>query len=296
MRPILSLLESTRLYLLVYTLPYALLWLRSGPGETFVADGSGETHVVGLGGAGVLLVIAHAALVLLHATTLDARTLWAGGRPRLALARDADEWIPPVVEFTRIAAAGALVVVTIPLLFLATWPALLVVLFAAGILLLTGGVAEEGRPARMLFAEILWPLAMLILPLAVFSGLADAREAPLTPGAVSATTLGVLALCAYVLLCLIRDLPADAGEGRPTLATALGRAGATVVLFAVLAAFVVIGAHGAGAGRWPWAVGALAGVAAMVALWAVADDAEEIAPTLWTIANLALAFILLAGD
>ncbi len=268
MRAVLTVLESTRLYLLAFTLPYALVW----------AEGDGRA----------LLVIAFALLILLHGSSLDARALLENARPRLGLTRDRDLWSPALIDRTRALSAALVALVIVLLLFVSVWGAVVVAVALGLNLAFSAWNPPRARRVRMMFAEILWPGFMLIVPMIVFAWVLGRPEGGAIPGQ-AATGVGALTLATYVLLCEIRDASLDAGKGRHTLATLLGRQVATLVLFLVLAALLVSATRGVDVGLWPWWVPAIAGIASMVALWSVAADAIDGVPTLWTAAALVIA-------
>jgi hypothetical protein len=268
MRGAMSILESTRLYLLAFTLPYAAAW----------ADGDGKT----------LLTIAFSLLVIFHGTSLDTRAILESARPRLGLTRDRDLWNPPLIDRTRSIVAALLALVTVLLLFVSFRGAVAVALAAGIMLAFSAWNPPRAGRVRMMFAEILWPGFMLIVPMILFSWiLREDADAPVVGQA--ATGVGALMLAGYVLLCEIRDAALDAGKGRHTLATVLGRNLCTMVLFLVLAALLITTTRGVGLGLWPWWAPAIAGIAALVTLWSVAADAIDGVPPLWTAAALVIA-------
>jgi len=269
MRAVMTILESVRIPVRALTVPYAFAW----------ADGPGKP----------LLVLAFGLLILLHLSLFDTRTILAGARPRLGLTRDRDLWSPAIIDRAR-AIAGVLIGLIVVLLLFVSFGGAVVVAIAAGlVLLMTGGVSRRAERWRMLFAEVLWPALMLIVPMGLFSWILADRGVDTVGSGRAATGVGALVLAAYVLLCQVRDQRLDTGQGQRTLATIIGRGGATLVLFLVLAALLIVSARGAGMGMWEWWPAAIAGIASLVAIWSVASEAIDGAPSMWAAAGFVIA-------
>ncbi len=278
MRAIIRLLESTRLYLLVFTLPPALVW--------FGFAGNADA---GIGAAGILLVAAHALLVLFHVTSFDASTLAWGASPRLGMTGDREHWEPGLVDRVRMVYAALTGLIVAVLFFAAIfspvsfWWVLLVLgaLILVGVL--TGGADRPSRRWRMMFAEVLWPGLMLIVPL-VLAGwlLGDGDVGRRSP---AVTGVSSLLLAGYVVLCLLRDEALDFGEGQRTLATVLGRGGAAVVLFLLLCTLLVVTSRGTEFGWWGWPVAAVSGVAGLAAMWGLAARDGEGMVGIWVLGS-----------
>lgn len=284
MSPILRVLESTRLYLLVFTLPPAMVWFGMG-GTT--------SEGVGFGAAGFLLVFAHSLLVLFHVTSFDAATLSWGGVPRLGMTGDRDHWDPDLVDRARMVYAALVGLVTAVLLF-ASWRSALVVLIALILIgWLTGGATKRSRKWRLLFAEVLWPGLMLLVPMVLAGWLVAARHAGLAELSPPVTGLFALLLAGYVLMCLVRDEALDLGEGQRTLTVALGRGGAVVVLFLLLSALMIVSSRGVEMGWWGWPVAAVSGVAGLAGLWGVAARDGEGMTGVWVLGVLVIGIAVL---
>ena len=270
MRRLMALLQSTRVYLALFTVPPAAMWIAAGD--------AGES---GLGAAGPLLLVAHTLLVLVHATGFDSATMAAGGSPRLALSRDEDLFWPEVSSVMRWLAAAATVVVA--LLMVVSRPmGAVVVLVALGLVMgLTGGATGASRRFRLMFAEVLWPALMLIVPMMIVGAL---RTTAMVPGAVSVTMVFALALSVYVVLCEVRDQPLDAGQGVRTLATVAGRSVATVLLFLALAASILVATRAATMEYWHWSAPGVVALASLVCIWSLPSRNEDAAPAMWMLA------------
>lgn len=286
MNPISRVLESTRLYLLVFTLPPAMVWFGLG------GEGSGG---VDFRTAGLLLVIAHSLLVLFHVTSFDAATLNWGGVPRLGMTGNRDHWDPDLVDRARMVYAALIGLVTAVLLF-ANWRSALVVLIALILVgWLTGGATKTSRRWRLLFAEVLWPGVMLLAPMVLAGWLVGARHGGLGTLSPPVTGLFAILLAGYVLMCLVRDESLDLGEGQNTVAVALGRGGAAVVLFLLLSALMVVSSRGVDMGWWGWPVAAVSGVAGLAGLWGVAAREGEGMTGVWVLGVLVIGVSVVWG-
>ena len=293
MSPILRVLESTRLYLLVLTLPPALVWFGYAGGE----GAPGET---GIGAAGVLLVAAHCLLVLFHATSFDAATLAWGATPRLGMTGDREHWDPGLVDRSRMVYAALTGLVVTVLAFasifssgVSFWWVIIVLGALVLVGVLTGGADRASRKWRMMFIEVLWPGLMLVMPLILAGWLEGEGELGRRSPAV--TGVSCLLLAGYVVLCLVRDEALDLGENERTLATVLGRGGGAVVLFLLLSALIVATSRGVEMGWWGWSVGAITGVAGLAALWGLAARDGEGMLGVWVLGSAVIGVTMLWG-
>jgi len=282
MRRLLALVQSTRLYLAMFTVPPALLWIAPTDGVES-----------GLGGAAPLLLLAHTLLVIVHATAFDSATLIAGGSPRFALSRDEDLYDPGISGVTRWIASAAVVVLAV-LLLIALRPVASILVFASlGLVtMLTGGVSSGSRRYRLMFAEVLWPALMLIVPMILFGAM---RKAPLPPGAVPVTIVFALLVSVYVLLCEIRDQPLDAGQGMRTAITMVGRGVGTLLVFLGFAAAILVATRAASMGYWHWTAPGVVALAALVCTWSLPSRNEDAAPALWMLACGYAALVAMTG-
>lgn len=284
MNLVLRFLETTRLYLLIFTLPPAILWFSTTP----AADAAVPSAFVA-----TIIILAHSLLILLHATSFDVLTLRAGATPRLALSANPESWNLDNAERLRV--VYALLLGVCILLLLVTSITAAAAVAVAGILvgLLTGGINDETRRWRMMFSEVLWPGLMLLTPMIIlgwmYSGISEQALAITAP----ATGVAAVALAAYVLLCLIRDQSIDAGDRLPTTATLLGRAGVTTILFVLLCLAIVLTSRGVGWEWWHWPTASITGIGALAVFWCVSSGSEDSAPALWTLGSALVGFTML---
>ncbi len=259
------------------TVPMAMMW-------------SGVT-----GAGGVLVVIAHALLVVLYLTTFDARVMGAGLEPRVALTRGRAS---QTVGLSRVISAVVGVgvgLVCVLLLFESKWMA---GLCAAGGVLIVVLVGRSGRASlgwRMRWAEFLWAGVVVVGPMVVIranalsllekeiaefgnmvEGFSD--TVVMTHGAVWSSVLGAVGVGVYVLLCMARDAAIDTSDGIKTSATGLGafwsRVAVSVWLIAGVAVAAFIAANGVLGGQ-SWGIVTVFGVTALVTqgmVWARETD------------------------
>ncbi len=312
---VLTLFGSLRLPMLLFALPYAMLWMR--------ASESG----------GWLMVMTHAALVLFGFAGVDASVLRRGGEPRLALRRNIDWFDLRTIEIARAILGIVALALGFALLFV-QWKIGATALLALVLMeIWSDGSAERVRRSRFAWAEWILPLVVLIGPATLVQISAESRkdrleimldnairdDAELRVSAVNseeatraadrvaelthrlaetqllshgvfwATIIGALALSVYVLLCLRRDEPLDRGEGLRTTATRLGRASTSFDVIVMLGALVLLAAYGAHHAWWgPWPA-VIAAWGAVLTAWASASRRDDTAVGAWFIAHLALA-------
>lgn len=261
-------IESSRLYLLVFTLPYALMWSilpRSGGG---------------------LMVVIHALLVLFYGAHLDAAALSAGRDPALALFRGRERFDAGVVRGVRTLLAGALILSLIAMTII-QWQ---VGMFATGVFLCVALVAGRiyrptARSASLFWPEITWPLFMLIVPALFIGAQAGAGSSSAAVGEtvpawsmprpiLGATVLGAVNLAAYALLCQVRD---RAG-GQRTL-------GDTVILLVLLFAAAMLGVWGVEAAWWRWPGAVIGAWGALLTIFTLAREHTGYAVGVWTLTS-----------
>ncbi|HBS28929.1 MAG TPA: hypothetical protein DEB06_05650 [Phycisphaerales bacterium] len=268
MSPSLGAIEAWRLTLLPLVTPMAIVWS--------VSPHSG----------GVLMVLAHALLVLFCATSLDAAFRRESLDPRLSPWRDRYRINPARAAGASAFIVFAMALVVIGLLFVAPRVGVLAGSSAALIALTTTRSARAAR--RFMFAEWAWPLGALVGP-ALFIGLPGWSAAgPLTapqdamPGSVVAGTIvAALMLGACVLLCLIRDERADRVDGLRTTPTTFGRPAAAALLAVWVLAAAALAAWGAAEHAWGWPVTACCAWTALLTFWAVGAERDALAVGLW---------------
>lgn len=298
---------------------------------------------------GVLYGIAVALLMLTHLAIFDAKTLSTGKRLRLCLSRDTARADANTMALWATYLGLALAIVSIVLLFVHTRLALFIIIGAAIVLPLTGGIGRSAgtsiKRSRLLWAEMVHPAAFILVP-ALWLGLtympveytssfgriadttvvmpadelvdplvlesdgaralesatspslaalAGPQRAGLTPTALGVTLMSALLLCAYVLSCLIRDAGEDRTDGQVTTPTLLGRQLAIgFAMLALVGAQVVAVLHISGGGLG-WGAGVIACVGGMSALWALAQEADDSAPALVLVTQLALGLFAYAA-
>ncbi|MCA9310324.1 MAG: hypothetical protein KDA21_03910, partial [Phycisphaerales bacterium] len=130
----LSLLTSLRLPLLLFSLPYTLLWHE--------ATGAG----------GWLMVVAHAALLIFYATHFDSILLREGDEPRLSLIRDRFLHAPGPIATMRLVSAVAALASSLALLAVNWRLGALGLLALALILALTRGLRKPGARRKFILA------------------------------------------------------------------------------------------------------------------------------------------------
>jgi hypothetical protein len=281
MRRLLALVQSTRVFLALFTVPPAMLWIASSDGVES-----------GLGAAGPLLLLAHTLLVIVHASSFDSASMAAGGSPRFALSRDEDLYWPEVSSVTRWVAAAATAVIAVLLVVPRLSAAVMVALALVLVMALTGGATAASRRYRLMFAEVLWPALMLIVPMVVVNGL---RSTPMPAGATAVTVVFALMLSMYVVLCEVRDQPLDAGQGMRTLATVAGRGVVTMLVFLGFGATILVATRAASMGSWHWSAAGVVALASLVCIWSLPSRNEDGAPAIWMLATGYAALVALTA-
>lgn len=180
---------------------------------------------------------------------------------------------------------------------------------------------------KTLWSEILIPLCALMLPMILvgfFSdravgsiiGAAPTAEQQLmllgvsgglvSPGVHLATVIGAAMLACILLLCAMRDEPADRGVGLVTTATLLGRARTGLAFFLIAAAITAIAIRGAcavivygeygSAGvlqmAWPWSIAAFIAVLSMFGVLLTAEREDALAVGIWGAGAIAVGLFL----
>jgi len=279
----LAVIESLRLYVLFFSVPFTLMWARALSPTT-----------------GALLVATHACLILFWAVHAARSERMAGLRPRLGLTD------------TRSAVNDDALSVAFPLLaaFLAALSlALLISNFWIGVGAALAGLyaAWHGRlnlRDKYVRAELIGPVGLLIGPGLLFymhaweppeafeifsedpTRPAEVREAltaqvvrpdVISTEALAATLLGGAALAAAILLCQIRDVQRDRLRGVETTVAKIGRGGAVFLMWLWMLGLAGLGAMGAGWGWWHWSAALLAGWTAAATLALLADHRDAVA-------------------
>lgn len=318
----LPLLTSLRLPMLLFSLPYAIMWH--------------ETTDAG----GWVMVVAHAALLLFYCTHFDALVLARGDEPRLSLIRDRDLHRVELIRAMRLLSGVVALVAAIALLAL-NWRLGALALIALGLILaLTRSLRSPGARRKFVFAEVLWPLVVLVGPMwfvgaqahehvdhapAAVVPMEETRlftvatspapvvipEAPdqadidkaddivvvvrhLSRGDIHGTILGALLLGAWVVLCLLRDEVPDRALGLRTIATRHGRGGAIALAVVFLAGAVALSSWGVGAGLWTWLTPPLVALTAMGVLLLLAQRMDDHAVAALWLGHATVAIALLA--
>lgn len=293
-------LGTLRLWMLFFTLPYAWLWTHAAP--------AGEVHGTG----GLLTVVVHSLLMLFYFACADVRQLRAGRMRRLTVWRNFEPPNTDALETARARLGVLIVFVCLVQLLVAPVVALvsLAVLALIAIMTLTGG--ERVHRLRYLSAEIIWPVALLLLPMALLADRGRRALASIEPGAdpqlieslsgtiiydeaISATILGALLLCAFVLLCLIRDRAFDASERMVTMAVLLGRELAITAAFLALCVSLVIANVAVSYGSWGWHTPAVLAIGAMITAWLLAQRDEAGATSFLFMTHVAVGILLVAS-
>lgn len=275
-----------RIYVALFTEPYAVLWTRSPDA------------------GGVLLPLTHTALVWFYVFSLDEAFIKAGLDPRLSVTPDRHDMAEAPVRVFRMCSGVAAGLLT--LFLLVSGEPRLALLAAAGgagvALLVRTAIGPDGQ-RRFLFAEVVWAGVMLMGPCLLVGApgwsasngeLGELAPEPMSMAVVAATGLGSLMLGVWALLCMRRDAAADAAVGLRTTATLLGPQGSLALTALWVVGAVAVSAWGVAEGWWGWIVAALVAWAAVAVTWALARGAERGATLLWTVATALVAVVVSA--
>ena len=284
----LRLILSLRLYVPLFTAPYAILWTS--------APESG----------GWILAVAHTLLVWFYVLSLDSAFLSAGLDPRVSLLPNRHfDAVAPIDIAKTITGCGVAVMALFLLLAGELRLALLVAAGGAGVsLLVRSALGSDGR-RRFVAAEWVWALVMLMGPCLLVAApgwsesTASAQEAAapqahprMAVPVIAATALGAMMLGSWVLLCLRRDQSADEAAGLQTTATLVGRPGTLTMIAAWTLGAMTMAVWGASMHWWNWPVAALVGWAAAMVAWLSASGADRAGVLAWglvqTIVGIAL--------
>jgi 4-hydroxybenzoate polyprenyltransferase len=180
------------------------------------------------------------------------------------------------------------------LLLISLHPMASILVFASlgMVTVLTGGASAGSRRFRLMFAEVLWPALMLVVPMILIGAM---RKTAMPPAAAPVTMVFALLLSVYVLLCEIRDLPLDAGQGMRTAATMVGRNVGTLMVFLGFAAVILVSTRAASMGYWHWTAPGVVALAALVCTWSLPSRNEDAAPALWMLASGYAALVAVTG-
>lgn len=299
----LSALLTGRWLIAFMVLPYALLWARA-------ADSGGWLMALMVT---ALLLFYFACLDELHTVRLD--------ETRLGFLRERGRVDPEAVGVAKYIFGGTAKMLAIILLFVELWVGVM------GLTVLTliwlGSLRVRRWSVKTLWAEMIVPLAVLMVPLILvdwFSTRAiqlrtgspnvDAPELMgvvgglVSPGVQLATILGAAMMAGFLLLCAMRDEPADRGIGLITTPTMLGRGRAGVAFFAIATAAVVLAIRGSAAAvqygdeamvgqmLWPWSIAAMVAILSMLGVLLSAEREEPLAVGVWGAGTIALAIFL----
>lgn len=277
---------TLRLDLLFFSLPYAALWSelpRSG---------------------GTLMVLMHALLMLLYGCSLALGALAARREPTVALL-PGRELLDDDLAHHALMFLGVMSAVVVLGLLIAQWRLGLVALASGGLILWLGGTANRATPPRSLKPEVLWPLAMLILP-ALLIGAQSASGLPPSAGGEApsarwsmprpvwgATLLGAIMLMNFVLLTQLRDEHSDRAVGRGSLAVNPGRGMAAVCALAASFIGIALACWGASDQWWSWITPALVAYGTVLSAAAQAVGRDERAIQIWTLTHACTAAAML---
>ena len=274
-----QLLANSRLFLLLFLVPPAAMWAHM--------DHSG----------GWLLPTVIALYACTRFAIFDTKTLRAGKRQRLSFTRNPHAGDPSITEMLGTYCLILLAVALLVTLFVAPGVAVLWILVSVLTLPLMSGVGSRvgTRISRwsMFLSEIAEPGLLILLPALWLSGYAGTN---VQPGMWTITLLCALAMCAYLLTCLIRDAGEDRTDGQITTPTVLGTHTATLLLMLVLVVMQFTGAIGLTpeAGLFTTITPAATALGGMMTLYAVLTGADDAAPRIMLLTQIALILSFIA--
>ena len=287
-------------------LPYALLWTRA-------ADSGGAPTA--------LLVVA---LLLFYFACLDEIHTARLDETRLGFIRQRGRVDPQAALTAKYLFGGLAKILALVMLFLQPWVGI------AGLIALTSiwlaSLSTKRWPVKTLWAEVLIPLCVLMLPLILIDFFAEAAVSSwfdadstaaqrnelvgavgglVSPSVRLATVIGAAMLACYFLLCAMRDEPADRSDGLITTVTFLGRARAGLLFFLIAAATTALSIRGASAivaygaidisalrMAWPWTIAAFVSVLSMIGVLLTAERENGLAVGLWGAGAIAVGLFL----
>lgn len=279
-RPMSRVVQTLRLDMLFFSVPYTFVWARA-------LGGAAEGPVA----SGALLVGVHGAALLLALLLSDTHEIEQGREPRLSLLRDRFEhdeelrWGAAPILTLIVGALTLVLLVAEPLAGLAS-------IVVVGALLWH---ARRPMARKYVGLEVFGPLLLLALPGALVWWRLSGGGGTGAASAMGASALGAAGLGLYVLLCMARDEPYDRAEGVRTIAVGIGRGGARTLALAWAGALVLMASMGAGWGWWGWGVPAFVGVGAMGAASSLAAKRDGRAVGVWAVMH-ALAAVALAAS
>ncbi len=257
-------LETLRWYLLVFTLPLALVWSRSLPPTE-----------------GAIVVVLQSCLVLLWVANSSRSELIAGFEPRLSALRGREFIDRELLDIATPVLLLLTALLTLVLLIAHPWMGL----FALAVALVALRQSRLDPRRKFRSVELLIPLLLIIGPAmllrmpAWFVGDAEAAESlvVISTPVLAASWLNGALLATLIMLALIRDRASDASQGVETSATRLGRAASCVVAWAWMGGIIALAAMGAGWGWWHWLIPMLAGWTALAASASIASRCDDYA-------------------
>lgn len=256
-------------------LPYTLLW----------SDVAGSGDVLAALLVVALLLFYFACLDELHTQRLD--------ETRLGFVRERGRVDPEHATIAKYAFGAIAKVLAIIALFTQFWVGI-VGLLALTLIWLSSLSTRRWR-VKTLWAEILIPLCALMLPIILVGLFASA---PLTSADRLATVIGTAMLAGYLLLCAMRDQPADRGDGLVTTATLLGRMRSGLLFFGIAAVATTLTIRGASAVvsygvvdmtqdrvfvwmAWPWSIAVFVAILSMLGVLLTAEREDSLAVGIW---------------
>ncbi|MEM8834884.1 MAG: hypothetical protein AAGD00_03585 [Planctomycetota bacterium] len=285
-------LESIRLPMLAFSLPYVALWARHA------------------GTGGWALLIAHAALLIFYLTSFDLSLLDEGRDPRFGVLRGRRHWSRTLASRARTIALAILALGVAMLLLVEVRVGLLALVSSVLAGLMSQGFGEgDGKSSawysrdRFWLSELLWPVALLIGPALLLGvprwsdatgGIDAAGRLPLTKAVMGFTILGGLMLGSYIMLCLVRDQRRDEADGLRTSATQWGRGGAIAMCVWWMLSSIWLASVGVNLGWWGWTTPMLVSYAALGAIIAVLSRLDGVAVALWWLGHSAIALLIFA--